>query len=106
MTRRRIIQFGLPALLVLAVGGWLLLPHTAITPANAARIKPGMTRPEVVAILGGPARSELEGVFAPDFRTGEPNACAARLEAVRKATRLGADGWYSERFAIWVAFDD
>jgi len=105
--RRRVLLFGLSAaLLMLAVGGWLLLPNTAITPANAANIKPGMTRAEVVAILGGPARSELAGVFAPDFSTGAPKESAARLDAVRKATSLGAEGWYSERFAIWVAFDD
>ena len=106
MRRRRLLLFGLVTLAMFGAGGWLLLPHTAITPANAARIRIGMTRAEAVAILGGPARSELEGVFAPDFTTGDPKETAARLAAVRKATSLGAEGWYSERFAIWVAFDD
>jgi hypothetical protein len=44
-------------MMLLAVGGWVL-PHTAITPGNAARIEVGMTLQQVEEILGGPARDE------------------------------------------------
>ena len=62
MTRRRLLMFGFLVMLVmLGVGVWLLLPTTAITRENAAKIQEGMTLAEVEAILGGPARSEADG---------------------------------------------
>jgi hypothetical protein len=58
MSRRRLLLSGVPVAVVLGVGGWLLLPSTAITEENAAKIKQGMTLVEVEAILGGPGRNE------------------------------------------------
>jgi hypothetical protein len=40
---------------------WLLLPGTAITRENFARIQEGMTLKDVEEILGGPARDESTG---------------------------------------------
>jgi hypothetical protein len=102
--RRRILLLTFVAVAaVAAAGAWLFWPRTAITAANAARLTVGMTRAEVTAILGGPARQEFQGVFAPDFET---SGREARRAAVTKAAGLGAEGWFTERFAIWVAFDD
>src|SRR4051812_9676536 len=47
----------------LAVGVWVLWPHTEITPENAAKIRKGMTLAEVEAILGGPARCDTTDSF-------------------------------------------
>jgi hypothetical protein len=85
MTRRRLLLLALPvALALLAVGAtWLLLPQTAITRANAARIKPGMTLAQVEAILGGPARHEgdsgvlIQGVPPLEWETDGLLVCVS-----------------------------
>lgn len=105
--RRRILLLTVIAALAALAGGFgFLWTRTAITPANAAKLEVGMTRADVCVILGGPARQEFEGIFAPDFITGGHAETSARLAAVTKATSLGAEGWYTDRFAIWVAFDN
>jgi hypothetical protein len=59
---RRQLLFSFSASLAVAlVVAWLLWPRTAITRENAAMIRPGMTRGEVEAILGGPPRDETTG---------------------------------------------
>ncbi len=66
------------ALAVLIVGPvvWCYAPEpTRISAANAARIRPAMTRDEVEAILGGPPHEELYlpsngGLVAGSFKTG------------------------------------
>ncbi len=62
MSRRRVFFLALLILAALiGVVTWLVGPATAqITLVNASRIKPDMTLPEVEAILGGPARNEMD----------------------------------------------
>jgi hypothetical protein len=70
MTRRCLLLFGmLVGLLALGAGG-LLCQRSAINRSNAERIKDGMTRTEVEALLGGPAR--VEGGSYPLCMCGPP----------------------------------
>jgi hypothetical protein len=92
MTRhsRRLLLFGLPAVLSVAlVAAWLLWPRTAITPENYEKIQAGMTLAEVEAILGGPARDET---------AGPPRT--AMIQSVRPDRE-----WNSDRVSIWVYLD-
>ena len=62
ITRRRLLLFGMLAIAtVFAVAVWMLWPRPGITRANAMRIEVGMTRADVEAVLGGPARDESVG---------------------------------------------
>jgi outer membrane protein assembly factor BamE (lipoprotein component of BamABCDE complex) len=72
VTRRNIVLCAAATAAALAVAnGYAMLdsldPAKAISPENAARIQPGMSRAEVKAILGGPARIAVAGpsVFIP-----------------------------------------
>ncbi len=62
---RRTLLIILPAAaLALAVAGWLFRPQppeTTITRANVQKVKKGMSRAEVEALLGGPPRDEADG---------------------------------------------
>ncbi len=60
MTKKRLALIAVvPLTVAVALGVWLSWPPPpGITPAHAARIMDGMTRRDVEAILGGPARSE------------------------------------------------
>ena len=99
-TRRRVLVFGLLAgLLALSGGVWLLWPRPGITRANAAKIKVGMTLPEVEAILGGPARCEATGEVVV-----EGEAVVERNAYPRLAFR-DARTWQSNTVEIWVTFD-
>jgi hypothetical protein len=72
--RKRLRLFALIAGIVALVAfAWLLgsrTPTTAITPANAAKIRNGMTVGEVEAVLGGPARDECTGPIVYDASVG------------------------------------
>jgi hypothetical protein len=59
----------------------LLWPRTAITPENAAKVREGMTREEVEAILGGPERDEYGGPLLADSTPEEAQGEFARLFA-------------------------
>jgi hypothetical protein len=63
--RRLLVLAVVGAAVALAVG--LLWPRTAITRANAERIRVGMALAEVEAILGGPARVETTGPTDVDW---------------------------------------
>jgi hypothetical protein len=75
--------------------GLLRTPIAHITPEDCARIKPGMTWEQVVAILGGPP-GRYDGVDVAAFRfdAGRPG---------RKPP--GGRRWYGDRGAIEVVFD-
>jgi outer membrane protein assembly factor BamE (lipoprotein component of BamABCDE complex) len=47
--------------IAVGLGVWLLGRPSAITGANIAKIQDGMTRTQVEAILGGPARDDSRG---------------------------------------------
>jgi hypothetical protein len=109
MTRRHLLLFGLPvALVALGVWGWMLLPRTAITPENAAKIKEGMTLAEVEAILGGPARDETTGptvdtedlVIPPGQRIFDQGIADDYGEDVGNERY-----WYADTVSLGVRFD-
>ncbi len=89
---RRVLLLALPAALAVGVVTlWLLWPRTAITRANAAMIREGMTRTEVEALLGGPPRDEYTGPLV--------------AEGPGRLSRLALPRWGSDRVIIWVSFD-
>jgi hypothetical protein len=99
MRRRRLLLFGLAAgLIVLAVGTWLLWPQpTAITEENYGKIRVGMTREEVEAILGGPAG-----------RYGFPGASIVQTHDAIDVPRLAECRylqWIDSRRMVGVQFD-
>jgi hypothetical protein len=114
MTRRtrRLLLFGLPtAVVVVLLAVWLLWPRSALTRENAAKIREGMTRAEVEALLGGPARNESTGLTNPDIRT--PDAAEHSRVETQMAERMlevaaGGTvwGWTSDRVAVHVRFDE
>jgi hypothetical protein len=64
MPKRRLWAVALAGIVAAGVGVfglWLYAGRTAITEANAVRIRPGMTLAEIEGILGGPARDESTG---------------------------------------------
>jgi hypothetical protein len=114
---RRLLALGLPAALVLslAVAAWLLWAGSrpAITPANGAKVRAGMTRPEVEALLGGPPRNELTG--RPLLVAGKPLVAvdqaglAVSAQSLREtplvARGLRVDRWQSDDAQVLVGFD-
>ncbi len=106
--RRRVCWFAVPAALgVLAVGVWLLWPHTAITRANAAKVQPGMTLAEVEAILGGPARDDTTGPVVceepPEFAPPDAQGRRYRITFVDMRPLLR---WHSDEVQVRIHFDD
>jgi hypothetical protein len=128
MPVRRLLLLALAAgLVALTVAAWLLLPRTAITRENAAKIRPGMTLAEVEAILHGPARDESSGKLVGDVEAeGDANAGERerRIEAntvllsvmeemADQMFKLGRlpDGngnlfWISDRVFVQVVLDE
>jgi hypothetical protein len=87
---------------------WLLWPHTAITPENAAMIRKGMTLAEVESLFGGPARNESD---MPDNFINDAFVLADPAEI--KAGRLhpgprppDEKRWASPGYVVVVHFDD
>jgi outer membrane protein assembly factor BamE (lipoprotein component of BamABCDE complex) len=70
---------------------WSASAH-AITPENVARIKPGMTRAELVALMGAPPGSYDGAVFQTTGST--------------IVSDDDPDVWVSRRAAVKVFFDD
>jgi hypothetical protein len=103
------------ALLLLPVGigvgvvlAWLLWPCTAITQQNAARIREGMTRDEVEAILGGPPRDESPYAVHFAVRSEDERLQATRSYARWLVDHLGpepARKWLSHQALVVVQFD-
>jgi hypothetical protein len=119
MTQRRRQLFGLSAALVaVALAVWLLGPRTAITAENAEKIQVGMTRAEVEALLGGPARDEAGGALEPLFDGSESalerDALRERLAMARHGDRLTRNGaatiayksWESGQVVVLIGFQE
>jgi hypothetical protein len=109
MTRRLRLLLGVPvAVVVLGVGAWLLLPRTAITRENAAKIQVGMTLAEVEAILGGPAREDFVGELQLDFDP-DPKVNIMVAKAVEEKGGFGASfvGVHPQQYwrsnEVWVS---
>jgi hypothetical protein len=108
MTRRRLLLFGVPVVAVaLTIGVWSLLPVSAITRENAARIQAGMTLTEVEAILGGPARDETTGpvvrVDPPEFAAPDSRGIRYRIAFVDSRPH---HEWQSDEARISVHFGE
>jgi outer membrane protein assembly factor BamE (lipoprotein component of BamABCDE complex) len=98
---RRLLLIALPAVAVV-VAAWLRWPRTAITRENAAKVKEGMTRAEVEAILGGPARNETterDGWFVTLMRSW------VVVWNDRTPASAFSRSWTGHACAILVAFD-
>ncbi len=110
-TRRRVLFLCVAAVMVgLAVGVWLLWPRTAITRDNAARIQKGMTRAEVMAVLGGPPRWEPTGPL--DLDEADDRMPSATLRWINCEIRADFDPeggarakWQSSEVAIYIWWD-
>jgi hypothetical protein len=73
--RHALLLLIVSSLAMLVVGfSWRSPTRTAITREHAARIARGMTRAEVEAILGGPARDETDGMYHVRWEPVEPVA--------------------------------
>jgi hypothetical protein len=116
MSRRRRLPFALLAVLMLVGVGiapfvmWPTPPATAITRENAARIKPGMTRAEVEALLGGPERHEADGILKPDpGQKLAPGVAPERVEDLMHPevfTDASVCRWKTNNLMIVVYFGD
>jgi hypothetical protein len=71
---------------------WVSANNHAISPENVARIKPGMTRPEVVAVMGVPPGRYDGAVFVSIGST--------------MVLDDDPDVWVSRHAAVKVFFDD
>jgi hypothetical protein len=100
---------------VLSVGVWLLWPCTAITRANAAKIQNGMTRVEVLTLLGGPPRDESTGPLGldhPEEADSDPMHQARLRQWIDCTLRADfePDGgprgkWQSNQVVIYIWWD-
>jgi hypothetical protein len=97
--RRRLLPLAvLGAVIVLAIGVWLVWPQpSAITGENVAKIKVGMTLAEVEAILGGPARDETNGSTAATY---------IHISNVARPDPYNEKEWRSDDVAVIVEFHD
>jgi hypothetical protein len=96
MTRRRVLLLGSVAVVAaLAVAVWVWPRPSAITVENAERIQNGMTRAEVEAILGGPARWEASSDAVTTARHGHA-----------RPSEPPDHQWVSDYAVVWVFFDD
>ncbi len=104
---RRTLLLALPVTLgMIAAALWLLWPRTAITRENAARIQPGMTRADVEALLGGPARDDTTGPVAredpPEFAPPDAQGRRFRITLIDLRPHLE---WHSDEVQVWVHVD-
>lgn len=103
MIKRRWLWLGL---LVAAIAGVvltvlaLLPPRPGITKENFDRIEEGMTRPEVEAILGGPANVDL--MWFPDEWENRATGDLAiiRFDQESRVSSKQWDGWPDDR-TVW-----
>ncbi len=113
---RRALLLGIViALAALAGTVWLLWPRTAISRENAEKVCAGMTRAEVEAILGGPARDEATGPIELDYDDSSDGDMRSLLRMARVRlwmvelvqARDDPDHyriWQSNQVAVWVEF--
>lgn len=100
MTRRRVLLLGSVAVVAaLALTAWAVWPRQplVITEANILRIKEGMTRAEVEAILGGRARNDVGRAAYGSYPDGLW-ASAVTHGAVQE--------WIGPEYAVGVVFRD
>ncbi len=72
---RRLLLLAVVAVVVALAGGlWALWPRSAITRENFAKIREGMTKDQVEAILDGPSRDESTGPIDVDWGNASEGA--------------------------------
>jgi hypothetical protein len=104
MTKRKRWALVIVLLAVLgcaAFGAALYFARSDITPANAAKLREGMTLAEVEQVLGGPARFEYDGLVTPDADWKTINKFSERrVEGVAMTKR-----WNSASVSVDADFD-
>jgi hypothetical protein len=97
--RTRRLLLGAGAVVLLALAGllaWVACPRAGVTRANYERIREGMTRRQVEALLGGPADDLAErGQDLPLLLGPDEDALIGDLWAGEEATIIvafGSDG--------------
>jgi hypothetical protein len=87
--------------------GYVALPRSQITRANAAKVEAGMDLATVEAIMGGPARDESTGLLEQDYDATD-DAVAHLLFEVRMQADLFPRllMWRSDRALLQVVLDD
>jgi hypothetical protein len=90
----------------LGLAVYLLWPRSPINRANYDRIAVGMTRPEVEAILGGPARNETSGTLRVGlWGDGDPRWMeGALIRFLHEPDGPMSDVWATDRFVVWIDF--
>jgi hypothetical protein len=99
MRHKRTIAVGCPLVALIAIGvafGLLWPRSSAITWENIEKIHVGMTRAEVEAVLGGPARDESAGGTVFGTVGVVPEGLFERE----------ASDWFGETCGVTVWFDD
>jgi hypothetical protein len=110
-TRRRLLKFGLLAIVATLVGMVCLLwpeDSSAINRENAARIRQGMTLDEIETILGGPGRHEFGGPLSSDVQFSLSNdeiVAAHRFVLSYPANTVALQRWQSKTVTIDIPFD-
>ena len=91
MRKRVCLLIGVLALLIIA-GILFFWPRNRITQANLERIREGMTKEEVIAILGPPGNYET----------------VTREWAGARAVRFPGkqENWYTDDLGVFVSFDN
>jgi outer membrane protein assembly factor BamE (lipoprotein component of BamABCDE complex) len=74
-------------------------PTTGVTPENGEKLKLGMTRQQVVRLLGGPPTTN---VAATDRSSRSPFDAFTSNNEIRQSGEL----WRSRTCRIWVVFDE
>jgi hypothetical protein len=87
--------------IAVAVGVYLLLPRSAINHNNFERIRLGMARAEVEAILSGPGRDESTRAPVEDLR----NERVISHGGVVGPGPFESPQWRSNDAVIWIYFD-
>src|ERR1700738_701338 len=67
ITRRRLILSATLLMTSALIALRVIWPETPISRVNAARIPSGLSRDDVEALLGGPARDDSTDVLIPDY---------------------------------------
>jgi hypothetical protein len=98
MTRRRVLLLGSVAVVVaLAVAVWMVWPRPGVTWANAAKIREGMTRSEVEAILGGTPEQHPPPKDDPNITGFRP---------IGTFDVIVGEQWFGREVVVIVRFDD
>jgi SmpA / OmlA family len=115
LPHRRILWLSAAVLLAVVVGAWSLVPRSRVDRGNFDRIQNGMTRDEVMAILGQPTPQPQASPFYSDgweeTWSDGPSTILVRFQAsnrqvIAKDARLASAWqtltWYARKGAAKI----